>query len=61
MGLPWCLAAMTPAIAGTLADPSNGGTPAVALRWIFLTIPAALVAAAFLGTRQRREAHVEGR
>jgi FSR family fosmidomycin resistance protein-like MFS transporter len=61
MGLPWCLAAMTPAIAGTLADPSNGGTPAGALRWIFLTIPAALVAAAFLGARQRREAHVEGR
>jgi len=56
MGLPWCLAALTPAIAGALADPATGGSPVRALWWIALTIPLALVGSALLsGPRQRPE------
>jgi FSR family fosmidomycin resistance protein-like MFS transporter len=33
MGLPWCVAALGPVVAGVLADPARGGTPAGALGW----------------------------
>jgi FSR family fosmidomycin resistance protein-like MFS transporter len=48
MGLPWCVAAVGPGVAGLLADPARGGTPAAALGWLGLCIPLALVAAAAL-------------
>jgi len=52
MGAPWCLAAVSPVVAGALADPSRGGTPARALTWVSLAIPAALVASLWtVGTR----------
>jgi MFS transporter, FSR family, fosmidomycin resistance protein len=45
MGLPWLTAAPAPSLAGFLADPARGGTPALALAWIGLCSPlAALVA-----------------
>jgi FSR family fosmidomycin resistance protein-like MFS transporter len=42
MGLPWCFSAATPVIAGSLADPAHGGTPAGALRWLALCVPVTL-------------------
>jgi FSR family fosmidomycin resistance protein-like MFS transporter len=44
MGLPWCVAAMGPVVAGVLADPARGGTPAGALGWFMLLMPLGLVA-----------------
>lgn len=48
MGLPWCVAAISPAIAGALADPSTGGTPGAALAWMGLVIPFSVVASALV-------------
>jgi len=45
MGLPWCIAALGPVVAGVLADPSRGGTPAGALGWFMLLMPLGLAAA----------------
>jgi FSR family fosmidomycin resistance protein-like MFS transporter len=45
MGLPWCIAALGPVVAGLLADPARGGTPAGALGWFMLLMPLGLVAA----------------
>jgi MFS transporter, FSR family, fosmidomycin resistance protein len=44
MGLPWSVAALGPVIAGVLADPARGGTPAAALGWFMLLMPLGLVA-----------------
>lgn len=46
MGLPWCLAAVGPVIAGFLGDPRRGGSPSSAIAWVSICIPLALVAAA---------------
>ncbi|HZW01777.1 MAG TPA: hypothetical protein VFF55_09445, partial [Candidatus Deferrimicrobium sp.] len=45
MGMPWCIAALGPVVAGVLADPARGGTPAGALGWFMLLLPLGLVAA----------------
>ena len=45
MGMPWCVAALGPVVAGVLADPARGGTPAGALGWFMLLMPLGLVAA----------------
>jgi FSR family fosmidomycin resistance protein-like MFS transporter len=45
MGLPWCVAALGPVVAGVLADPARGGTPAGALGWFMLLMPLGLAAA----------------
>jgi FSR family fosmidomycin resistance protein-like MFS transporter len=45
MGLPWCVAALGPVVAGLLADPTRGGTPAGALGWFMLLMPLGLAAA----------------
>jgi FSR family fosmidomycin resistance protein-like MFS transporter len=45
MGMPWCIAALGPFVAGVLADPARGGTPAGALGWFMLLMPLGLVAA----------------
>ncbi len=45
MGLPWCVAALGPLVAGVLADPARGGTPAGALGWFMLLTPLGLAAA----------------
>jgi fucose permease len=45
MGLPWCVAALGPFVAGVLADPARGGTPAGALGWFMLLMPLGLAAA----------------
>jgi MFS transporter, FSR family, fosmidomycin resistance protein len=52
MGLPWCIAALGPVVAGVLADPARGGTPAGALGWFMLLMPLGLAAA--LRVRSRR-------
>lgn len=52
MGLPWCVASLGPLVAGVLADPARGGTPAGALGWFLLLLPLGLVAA--LCVRSRR-------
>jgi len=52
MGLPWCVAALGPVVAGVLADPARGGTPAGALGWFMLLMPLGLAAA--LRVRARR-------
>jgi FSR family fosmidomycin resistance protein-like MFS transporter len=52
MGLPWCLAAFAPAIAGGLANPAHGGTPAGALRWMALSVPATLAFCLWLPPRR---------
>jgi MFS family permease len=54
MGLPWCVAALGPVVAGVLADPARGGTPAGALGWFMLLMPLGLVAA--LRVRSRKAA-----
>jgi MFS transporter, FSR family, fosmidomycin resistance protein len=51
MGLPWCVAAISPVVAGILADPSRGGSPTHALSWLSLAIPLALGASLFVATR----------
>lgn len=45
MGTPWCLAATALVLAGLLADPARGGSPAAALSWMALAVPAALALA----------------
>jgi MFS transporter, FSR family, fosmidomycin resistance protein len=45
MGLPWCVAALGPVVAGVLADPARGGTPAGALGFFMLLMPLGLAAA----------------
>lgn len=52
MGLPWCVAALGPVVAGVLADPARGGTPAGALAWFMLLFPLGLAAA--LRVRSRK-------
>jgi hypothetical protein len=58
MGLPWCVAALGPVVAGVLADPARGGTPAGALAWFLLLMPLGLAAA--LGVRPRGTAAERG-
>jgi FSR family fosmidomycin resistance protein-like MFS transporter len=52
MGLPWCVAATGPMIAGRLADPSRGGTPSAALAWFVLLLPVAFAASLFVRPRR---------
>ncbi len=52
MGVPWCLAAMGPVVAGVLADPARGGTPAGALGWFMLLMPLGLAAAVRVRSRK---------
>ena len=56
MGLPWCVAALGPVVAGVLADPARGGTPAGALGWFMLLMPLGLAAAASRPVADRRPA-----
>jgi FSR family fosmidomycin resistance protein-like MFS transporter len=53
MGLPWCVAALGPVAAGVLAEPARGGSPVLALSWLGLAIPLALVASLLVRPRQR--------
>ena len=48
MGLPWCVAALGPVVAGLLADPARGGTPSAALGWFALLLPLAVAASLFV-------------
>jgi FSR family fosmidomycin resistance protein-like MFS transporter len=48
MGLPWLVSAPAPSLAGYLADPGRGGTPAMALAIIGTCSPLAALAALFL-------------
>ena len=57
MGLPWCVAALGPVVAGVLADPARGGTPSAALGSFALLLPAALAASLFVSARRRADAH----
>jgi FSR family fosmidomycin resistance protein-like MFS transporter len=52
MGLPWCIAALGPFVAGVLADPAHGGTPAGALGWFMLLMPLGLAAAVRVRSRK---------
>lgn len=52
MGLPWCLAAVTPAIVGHLAALPGGG-PGSAIAWMLLTAPPTLAACALIAARRR--------
>lgn len=52
MGLPWCVAALTPAIVGHLASLPGGG-PGSAIAWMLVTAPATLVACALISARHR--------
>jgi FSR family fosmidomycin resistance protein-like MFS transporter len=52
MGMPWCVAALGPVVAGLLADPARGGTPAGALGWFLLLMPLALVASLLVHPRR---------
>jgi FSR family fosmidomycin resistance protein-like MFS transporter len=51
MGMPWCVAALGPVVAGLLADPSRGGTPAGALAYFAMLMPLALGASLFVRPR----------
>ncbi len=51
MGMPWCVAAVGPVVAGVLADPARGGTPASALLWFLWLIPLTLLASALVRPR----------
>ncbi|MBP7799730.1 MAG: hypothetical protein KA072_14010 [Thermoanaerobaculaceae bacterium] len=51
MGVPWCIGAIGPVAAGALAGPSHGGSPTVALTWLGLAIPLALVSAVLVRPR----------
>jgi MFS transporter, FSR family, fosmidomycin resistance protein len=53
MGMPWCVAAISPVLAGVLADPSRGGTPARALWSLGVAIPLALAASVFVASPGR--------
>jgi hypothetical protein len=55
MGMPWCVAAVSPVIAGVLADPSRGGTPTRALWSLGLAIPLALAASVFVTSRRKSD------
>ena len=57
MGLPACISALAPVIAGSLASAAHGGTPAGALRWMALCVPATFVFCLLL---PRREAPGDG-
>ncbi|HPC82007.1 MAG TPA: MFS transporter [Thermoanaerobaculaceae bacterium] len=62
MGVPWCIGAVGPVVAGALAEPASGGSPALALSWLGLAIPLALVSALFV--RPRRDggpSHLDAR
>jgi FSR family fosmidomycin resistance protein-like MFS transporter len=61
MGMPWCLAALGPAIAGYLADPRRGGHPTAALTWMALCIPLVLAAAALVPARGPEAPSYRGR
>jgi FSR family fosmidomycin resistance protein-like MFS transporter len=52
MGLPWCIAALGPFVAGVLADPARGGTPAGALGWFLWLMPLGLAAAVCVRPRK---------
>jgi MFS transporter, FSR family, fosmidomycin resistance protein len=54
MGLPWCVASLSASIAGRLADPVHGGTPAAALGFVGLCIPLALGASLLVRRRIAR-------
>lgn len=56
MGMPWTVAAAASVVAGLLADPSRGGSPARALAWIWLAAPLALVAGLLVRRRRTVEA-----
>ncbi len=43
MGLPWCVSALSPLIAGNLANAASGGSAALALGWFTTCIPVALL------------------
>jgi FSR family fosmidomycin resistance protein-like MFS transporter len=51
MGMPWCVAALGPVVAGILADPARGGTPARALGWFLLLMPFTLGAGLLVRAR----------
>ncbi len=51
MGMPWCLAAIGPVVAGLLADPGRGGTPAGALGWFLFLMPLTLGASLLVRPR----------
>ena len=51
MGVPWCIAALGPVVAGVLADPARGETPAGALGWSMLLMPIGLAAAVRVRSR----------
>ena len=51
MGLPWCIAALAPSLAGALAEPSHGGTPDRALSWMALSLPVTLLVSTTLPKR----------
>lgn len=51
MGMPWCVAALGPVIAGVLAAPARGGTAGAALGWFALLVPLAVVASFFVRPR----------
>jgi MFS transporter, FSR family, fosmidomycin resistance protein len=52
MGLPWLLSAPAPSLAGYLADPVRGGTPALALTYLGICSPLAALAALSLPGRK---------
>ena len=52
MGLPWCIAASGPVVAGILADPARAGTPSAALGWFAVLVPLAVVASLFVRARR---------
>jgi MFS transporter, FSR family, fosmidomycin resistance protein len=54
MGLPACLSALAPVVAGSLASAARGGTPAGALRWMTLCVPATFVFCLLLPRRVSR-------
>ncbi len=56
MGMPWCVAAVGPVVAGLLADPARGGTPAGALGWFLLLMPLTLAASLLVRPRAGADA-----
>jgi FSR family fosmidomycin resistance protein-like MFS transporter len=54
MGLPWCVAAVAPAIVGRLAEPGHGGNTTSALGWLGITIAGAFAASLFVPKRRER-------
>jgi len=43
MGSAWCIAGVSTAIGGWLADPKYGGSPDSAILWLTLAVPPALL------------------